>query len=81
MVKEPKQAIKEIERLHKLVDLLRFYMYTDKDADKFRKLVIGPASKIEDYVREISSDKKITHIRLIQRWEKRQKHLKDQNLK
>ena len=81
MVKQAKQATKNIEKLHILVDFLRFYMYSSKDPMKFKKHVIDPAQEIEDYIREISSDKKIDNVRLVKRWEARQKRLEEQNIK
>lgn len=73
MPKKPKRAAKMVEKLHNLIDYLRFYMYSDEQAREFRENVLEPAQEIEDYIREISLDQRIDHIRLIKKWEALQK--------
>lgn len=68
MVKPAMKATKAIEKLHKLVEQLKFYMYSNDNRVIFKDSVIDPAQEIEDYIREISTDKKIDHIRLIKKW-------------
>lgn len=73
MPKKPKKANKIIEKLHNLVDLLRYYMYTEDSESQFKEIVLEPAQEIEDYIRDISLDQRIDHIRLIKKWEALQK--------
>ena len=68
ITKVPKKAKKGIVHLHDLIEQLRFFY---QDSGRFKNEVLTKAIYIEDVLYELSLDKKINHVKFINKF----KHL------
>ena len=79
-MKDNKNASQAIEKLHNLVEQLRFFY---QDSDNFKKEVLKRAIYIEETLHELSVDKKIKHAKMKDTYrylfDKENEQLKEEN--